>query len=712
MQPQLASGSQHGFTSRAAAVLLTLAAASCLVAPASEAAGDPFVPPGHERVRIAIDDPETVRSLDRQGLTIEEMGHGYLELLVDADGRRLLESLGHVVEPIEPAPWPEEGDGAGDDLRTITSFLQLSEDLALLHATYPDLTVLTQYGSSTNSRQIWALKVSDNADVEENEPEVRIVGAHHGNEKMSVQMNVRMAHYLLENYGIDPDVTALVDDLEIWIVPMVNPDGFEANSRYNARGVDLNRNYGYMWQQGSSTGSSYFSESETRAMHGHATENWFSLSLSFHCSGDWVNSVWNYSPIYTEDDAIVWELTTGYAAYNGYTPIRGWYWYETHGDCNDWSYGARSDIDWTIETDNFGELNVWNLNRDAILYIMDAARWGLHGIVSDASSGAPLRARVWIESNGWPVFTDPELGDYHRPVPGGVYDLRFSANGYEDLVVTGVVVPTHGSVTVDAELSPGGGHHADRVEIANIEDPYDTYDNETLTMAILGAPDQVGCSMGRGGEVVVDLGPASVISDGPGDDLEVHESPEDVATEGYDVYGGNDYLGHWTLIGSGSGTTGFDLAGTGIVEARYIRIVDDGDGSASGANPGFELDAVVALGVSSTGIATGPAPGAGRARIHLGPVAPNPVVAGHDLALSYAVPAGAPATLRVFDVQGRMVTTLARDLVGAGTVDGDASARLAWQARDRSGRPLPAGVYLIKLATPESAVARKFLVVH
>ena len=81
---------------------------------------------------------------------------------------------------------------------------------------------------------------------------------------------------------------------------MVNPDGHEADTRYNAHGVDLNRNYGYMPES-----ATPYSEPETRAMRNNALENNFVLSLSFHCSGDIVNYIWNYKTQPVADNAAV-----------------------------------------------------------------------------------------------------------------------------------------------------------------------------------------------------------------------------------------------------------------------------------------------------------------------------------------------------------------------------------------------------------------------
>lgn len=660
---------------------------------AAAAGDDPFAPPGTERVKVLIESREQYRQVLSLGLYPEERDRDGVFFRVTGEQRDALESLGFVV--LVDDSWQKR-----DDPTLFTSYPQMVAELQQMVSDHPSLTDLASYGQSVQGREIWCLKVTANPGVEEAEPEVRICGAHHGNEQMSVELNLRLAHYLLDNYGSDPDITYLVDNREIWIIPMVNPDGVEADSRYNAHGVDLNRNYGYMWENG---GAGPFTEPETRAIRDHATENWFTLSLSFHTSGDYVNSVWNYSPIYTEDDDVVWELTTGYAVFNGYTPIRGWYWYETHGDCNDFSYGARGDIDWTIETDNFNENNVWNLNRDAMLYIIDAAGMGIHGVVTDAVTGDPLRASVWVEGNGWPAFTDPAVGDYHKPLLGGTYDLRFTANGYEDLVIPNVTVPGGGgAVTVDAQLSPGGGHYADRVEMANVADPNDAHQNPTLTMSMLAAPDDVGCSLGRGGDAVLDLGPGSVVTDQAGDDIQVFESSEDASADGYSLYAGDSYMGPWTYVGQATGTASFDLDGSGISSARYLLIQDDGDGSSNATYAGFDLDAIEVFGVSTST----PPWVAGRDVLQFPPPYPNPLSQPQPLALHYELPAAARVTLEVLDASGRRVALLSRGLSPAGR------HTLAWDGRDAKGRPVASGAYYLRLEACGDVVTRSIMMIR
>jgi hypothetical protein len=675
------------FSPRFVAAGLLMAALFVLPALVTAGTNDPFAPEGMTRVLVRIPDRATLDRLLEMGLRPEEGDRERIGFLVTDEEMARLGEMGLEVTIRRPA---------SDKDAAFATYAQITAELQQIAADHPDIARLYSYGQSVQGRDIWALKITDNPDVEEVEAEVRICGAHHGDEKMSSAVCMRLANELTDNYGSDPEITDLVDNREIWIVPIVNPDGYEANSRYNAHGVDLNRNYGYMWEYGS---SGPFTEPETRAMRDLATENWFVLSLSFHTSGDVVNSVWNYTPIYTEDDDVIWRLTNDYASFNGYWPVRGWYWYETHGDCNDWSYGARADMDWTIEVSNYNESNVWNKNRDAIIYFIGAASWGIHGVVTDAQTGAPLRANVWVEGNGWPAFTDPQKGDYYKPLLAGTYTVRITANGYQDLVIPNVVVPQNGGVTVNAQLQPGGGRYVDRVEIFNVADPYNDYANHTLTMSALGAPDDVGCSLGRGGNAVLDLG--TTVTDQPGDDIQVYEAPVDGSDEGFSLYGGSDYRGPWTLLGQGTGTAAFDLANAGLSEVRYLRIVDDGNGSASDPYAGYDLDAIEAFGASS-GVAESGVPRG----LRLLAVQPNPVASGSPLTIRLRLPARGSVGLDMLDVAGRRVRSLALgELPGGEHV-------LRWDGRDAAGRPVSAGAYFVRLRSRGTSLARKVVVLE
>lgn len=543
-------------------------------------------------VRITVGEREKIQQLINRHITIQERHQDYIIVRVQADQIPVIESLALKYEIIlDDASREIELLAETVDIAAFHNYQDVTDELAQAAIDHPDITYLTSYGQSVQGREIWAIKITDNPEVEEDEPEVRIVGAHHGNELMSVEIPLEMVHYLTDNYGSDPYVTSLVNEREIWIVPLVNPDGREAYSRYNANGYDLNRNYGYMWESGWNGGTGPFSEPETKAIRQLSIENNFVLSLSFHTSGDVINYVWNYSPNPTPDESLIKYLSEGYGSYNTYWVTNGWDWYETHGDTNDFSFGCRSDMDWTIEVANSNFTAVWNANRDAILYMIDMADMGVRGVVTDARTGSPLEATVEVVGIRWPYYTDPAAGDYHRPLLPGTYDLKFSANGYTPTIVTQVIVGEGAPAVVNVQLRKGKTSGAYNVVSCTIADPYNSHSNVTQPVWSLGAPDGKDASLGVAGNIVLDMGSKALILDKSGDDLKVHEG-QPANNEGYSVFGSNSYSGPWTAIGNGNGTTSFDLAGTSLASVRYVKIVDDGDGNPNESRPGFDLNAV------------------------------------------------------------------------------------------------------------------------
>ncbi|MBN1424893.1 carboxypeptidase regulatory-like domain-containing protein [Candidatus Fermentibacteria bacterium] len=472
---------------------------------------------------------------------------------------------------------------------------ELTADLQLLASTYPSICRLHDLGSSVLGRIIWGLEITDNPDVEEFEPKVRLIGAHHGNETISVEVPLGIAHHVLENYGISPAVTDLVNEREIWIIPMMNPDGVQSGSRNNANGVDLNRNYGYMREDGSLSGA--YSQPETRAIRENALEHQFCLSLSYHSGAEYINYLWNYTPVVTPDNAYIVALSQAYDSFVGYGITEGYNWYQTKGDCNDWSYGTYGGMDWTIEVSNYYEPPesqidaIVNANRPAVLDFIGRALQGVGGIVTDASTGDPLPATVNVSQLDWPVFAQLPLGNYHRPLPEGTYTLEVSYPGYETATIPDVVI-TPGQRTVvhvGLQVSVDTLNFARRVVSANSPDYNGNYPYPTHGHDALGSPNDQWFSLGKNGWIVLDAG--IVFVNGPGADLTVHEGGSD-GDEGYTLYVGSAFNGPWTSLGTGTGTASFDMASGGINDARYIYVKDDNVGSATVPNPGFDLDAI------------------------------------------------------------------------------------------------------------------------
>ncbi len=535
---------------------------------------------------------EKGRLLGEKGLGVDGSGPGWVDVVVDSERLVDLVAKGY---NMEVTYWSAEERNIAlfgvDWDRQFHSYNDLVAQMQQAASDHPNIMILDTLGYSIQGRMILGAKLSDNPSIEQNEPEFRIIGCHHGNEYMSVEMPLLMLEYLTDNYGSDPQVTHLVNDMETWIIPMMNPDGRTAGTRGNAAGVDLNRDYGHMWNYDS---PAIFSQPETRVIREHGLKNNFSISLSFHTSGDIVNYVWNYKDFPLADSAFIVDISEEYGSYNGYWVVEGYEWYVVFGDCNDWSYGCRGDFDATIEVDNYNISNVWNQNRAAMLAMMERTGEGVRGVITDAGTGEPLEGMVRCAELGLPVYADPVMGDYQKNLLPGTYTLKFSANGYQDTTISGVVVSGGPPTILNAALRPALELFAVHVVSCYFYDPYSWpnqyQNNPTGASAALGLPDEIFASLGRGGHVELDMGENTPIVNVDGDDFIVYEVG---TSDGYHVYWSDvPYGGSWNYMGSGFGTTSFDISSLPTDTIRYLKIVDDNDGSATEWQPGCDIDAV------------------------------------------------------------------------------------------------------------------------
>ncbi|HER44240.1 MAG TPA: T9SS type A sorting domain-containing protein, partial [Candidatus Eisenbacteria bacterium] len=275
-----------------------------------------------------------------------------------------------------------------ENLGLYHTYDEMTAELTALAAAYPAIAELDTMGTSIEGRYLLVLKISDNVSIDEEEPEVLIMGCHHARELMTVEVCLYLADHLLSNYGSDPGATELVDGREIWIAPMINPDGhvyvqnnhsdswwdwWRKNRRDNGDGtfgVDLNRNYGYMWgydNSGSSPttssdvyrGAAPFSEPETQAVRDFCIGREFTLSLSYHTYGELILYPWGYEDLYTDDHELFVALSDSMNAGLGYTAERGYDLYPTNGDTDDWTYGEAVEknpiFGYTVEMNTYEE---------------------------------------------------------------------------------------------------------------------------------------------------------------------------------------------------------------------------------------------------------------------------------------------------------------------------------------------------------------------
>ncbi len=260
------------------------------------------------------------------------------------------------------------------------SYYEIEQELTAMEVSYPYLAKVFDIGDSLENRNIYALKISDNVQIDEDEAEVIFLGCHHAREWISVEVPFLLGKYLVENYETSPEIKNMVDRSEIWIIPLVNPDGLEysihfyrywrKNRRLNedgTYGVDSNRNYGYKWgldNNGSSPNTSSeeyrgpapFSEPETQAIRDLFAQKEFKSLISYHSFSRLIMYPWGYTNQPSEKEALLstmaGEMASLIQSVNGsiyeYGPA-GSSLYLTNGDTTDWAFGVYGIPSFTVE---------------------------------------------------------------------------------------------------------------------------------------------------------------------------------------------------------------------------------------------------------------------------------------------------------------------------------------------------------------------------
>ncbi|MCP5053081.1 MAG: zinc carboxypeptidase [bacterium] len=330
--------------------------------------------------------PQLDRVFCRDGVCYFLVNAGELNA-VEASGiavleQRSLEDFGFntgLVEPVGSVGSVEADRVKGDINGAYHNSSETAAMLRDLESRYPDQAQVITIGHSVEGRELNVIKISDNVTAEEGEPNIFIVGAHHAREWISVEVPLQFARHLLENYPDNPEVRQAVSGSQIYIMPVLNPDGLEftihtyrwwrKNRRYNGNftwGVDPNRNYGYNWGYddfGSSPntvsgvyrGPSPFSEPETAAVEQFLLAHPPAGALSYHNYSQIIIYPWGYTyapaPNAVEMDAIAAEMSERMFQVNGnrYEYGSSDILYLVNGDTTDWIYGTFGVPAFTVE---------------------------------------------------------------------------------------------------------------------------------------------------------------------------------------------------------------------------------------------------------------------------------------------------------------------------------------------------------------------------
>ena len=347
---------------------------------------------------------------------------------------------------------------AWDTYPTIAQYNTMMYDF---ETKYPDLCKIYEIGTSVKGNKILFAKISKNLNVRENEPQFLYCSSIHGDEVTGYVLSLRFIDYLLSNYGKIPRVTHLVDNIEMWINPLENPDGFVAGTRSNANNIDLNRNF----KNPSGTPAL---QKETRDFQAFLDSKFFVLAGQFHGGIEAVMVPWAYKSAFIPDND--WYFHTGHEYADTaqlYAPAG----YLTDGTdgvsrCADMYLANNSFIDYVnyyshgratfmeisaTKTPAGSQLpNFWNYNYRSMLNFMQRCLYGIRGLVTDSVTGAPVRALVTVlslDADSSHVYSTPDVGNYHRMIKPGTYTLKFTAPCYATRIISNINVASYKSTT-------------------------------------------------------------------------------------------------------------------------------------------------------------------------------------------------------------------------------------------------------------------------
>ena len=351
----------------------------------------------YKQVRVQTPDPESISELQRVGLDIDhshQQPGEWIEFAIPESKIAQLittqlnyEIIHEDLEAFYASRLDNNYESRDFELGSMGgyyTFAEIEEQLDILYADYPNLiTEKVSLGTSLEGRNVWMVKMSDNPNLDEAEAEMLYTGLHHAREPMSYMNLFYFMHWLAENYETDPEAAALLNGRELYFIPAVNPDGLVYNQqiapngggmqRKNMRetcsfgidGIDLNRNYSFMWAYdniGSSPdgcnetyrGTSPFSEPETHIVKEFVESHDFKIALNYHSYGNLFIRPFGYDPdlsLPEEDFEIFVEYGEAMTQYNGYLFGTGieTVGYTVNGEACDWMYGEHGIFAYTPE---------------------------------------------------------------------------------------------------------------------------------------------------------------------------------------------------------------------------------------------------------------------------------------------------------------------------------------------------------------------------
>jgi len=474
----------------------------------------------NERVLIRLDEP------DKQ--TVEKFINGnydvasyhpdkYLDLVIEVSQYQLMLKEYPEIKILQTEEQIKANLLKEKDIEGYRNYDQTLAELQQIALDNPDICKLYNIGKSRGkeysetgisfydyfNHDIWALKLSDNVEIEEDEPSFFFLGSHHAREPVSTEIVMELMNNMINNYDSDTDMQNRINNSQIWFVPIVNPDGkkivlteqdiwwrknlcdndLSLTFTDSLDGVDLNRNYGFWWGAlGRSDepftdgyiGEEEFSEPEIKAVKDLIDSHHFVAGITYHSTGEMVLYPFGYeytaippdiNSISTLADRMAASIPSEESG--TYDSFQSAELYPTRGTTDDYAYGEYGVFCYTIEsaTDFIppyaNALNICHNNLDAAYILQDRIKTSMiTGNISDQVTKSPVIAEIHVEGidDSWifrePYKSDEEFGRYYRILEPGDYNITFSAYGYIPLTVPNVSITSTDITNMDISLTP------------------------------------------------------------------------------------------------------------------------------------------------------------------------------------------------------------------------------------------------------------------
>lgn len=374
------------------------------------------------------------------------------------------------------------------------NYTELTGLLQSLAQKYPLITNLSSIGQSAQGRELWVMRITKDPNMDiPGKPKFKYVGNMHGDETVSRQVLVYLIEYLLASYGEEPRVTELVNTTDIYIMPSMNPDGFEKSvegdcmgengGRNNAKNMDLNRSFP---DQYDGTHPNPDDIPEVMAMMRWIQEKKFVLSANLH--GGTVVASYPFDDSATHqsqghysqsaDDSLFRFLALVYSSnhpvMNTGRPncpdtmdetfkdgiTNGAKWYDVPGGMQDYNYLYGNCLEITVELSCCKHPKAdalsqeWKMNKESLLAYMEKVHIGVRGFVKEAMGGAALTSASIVVEGIRHNLTTGMHGDYYRLLLPGTYNVTAVAAGYISMTVQSVQVSKGKATELNFTLAP------------------------------------------------------------------------------------------------------------------------------------------------------------------------------------------------------------------------------------------------------------------